>query len=108
MPLHLGFAESNQPQSLTNGVTTWSATSRWDFLWQLGALGGLAFSNGRAFAAEKLPPGLARLVEQFVIEALPEGGVDRDKSIWQKRGRGAAVGGKAFEGGIDPRYFRFE
>ncbi len=82
--------------------------TRRDFLWQLSAAGIFALSDWRALAADKLPPGVMRLVEQFLIEALPNGGVDLEKSIWQKRGRGAAVGGKAFEGGIDPRYFRFE
>lgn len=84
-------------------------TSRRHFLRQLGAVGLLSTQlNPRLFAAEAFTPGVAQVVEQFVLEALPEGGVDREKSIWQKPGRGAAVGGKAFPGGIDPRYFRFE
>jgi hypothetical protein len=84
------------------------ATTRRTFLRQLGALGALALCDQRTFAAKPLPAGAARLVDQFVFEALPEGGVDKAKSLWQKPGRGSAVGGKAFVGGIDPRYFRFE
>ena len=84
------------------------ATTRRHFLWQVGALGTSAFLHRSADAADAIPAGVTRLADQFVREALPEGGVDVAKSIWQKPGRGAAVGGKTFAGGIDPRYFRFE
>lgn len=84
------------------------ATTRRGFLRQLGVLGTLACCGQAVSAASPLPAGAARLVDQFVFEALPEGGVDKAKSLWQKPGRGSAAGGKAFVGSIDPRYFRFE
>ena len=74
----------------------------------MSAIGVLTLCGQRTFADDLLPLGIARLVDQFVLEALPEGGVDKAKSIWQKPGRGAAVGSKMFPGSIDPRYFRFE
>ena len=59
--------------------------------------------------ADALIPALVdRIIREFVNESTPDGGVDRTKSIWQKPGRGAAIGGNAFPGDIDPRYFRFE
>jgi hypothetical protein len=84
------------------------ATTRRRFLRQLGVAGTLAFCGQANSAPNPLPPGVARLSDQFVLEALPEGGVDKAKSLWQKPGRGSAVGGNAFAGDIDPRYFRFE
>ena len=58
---------------------------------------------------DQLPPLIARLLEAFVQEALPNGGgVDRAKSLWQAPGRGVAAGSQMFVGGIDPRYLRFE
>ena len=57
--------------------------------------------------ADALPAEIARLADQSVIEALPEGRVDKTRRIWQKPGRGSAVGGKAFAGDIDPRHLRF-
>ncbi len=59
--------------------------------------------------ANPLPPLIARLLDEFVKETLPNGGgVDRAKSLWQAPGRGAAAGSQMFAGQIDPRYFRFE
>ena len=78
------------------------------FLWQIGAASTFVFLGRGAPAVGVLPTGVLRLVEQFVNEALPDGGVDIFRSIWQRPGRGAAVGGNTFAGGIDPRYFRFE
>ena len=62
-----------------------------------------------AEAPDRLPPLIARLLEAFVLEAIPNGGgIDRAKSRWQAPGRGAAAGSQMFVGGIDPRYLRFE
>ena len=59
--------------------------------------------------AGELPPLVARLLKEFVKEALPNGGgIDRSKSLWQAPGRGAAAGSQMFAGQIDPRYLRFE
>jgi len=44
------------------------------------------------------------VLEPFVSEALPEGGVDMSRSRWQKPGRGY---GSIFPGGPDVRYLRF-
>lgn len=79
------------------------ATPRRHFLRQVGALGTSAFLDRSVHAADTIPTGVTRLADQFVREALPEGGVDVAKSIWQKPGRGTAVGGNSFTGGIDPR-----
>jgi hypothetical protein len=56
-----------------------------------------------------LPALIDSLLNEFVIETLPDGrGVDRGRSRWQARGRGSAAGSAMFAGSIDPRYFRFE
>jgi hypothetical protein len=81
--------------------------TRRTFLRQLGAAGALALHPWALAASRSLPAGVKRLVEQFLGEALAEGGVDKTRSIWQKPGRGSAVGGSMFPGDIDPRYFRF-
>jgi hypothetical protein len=45
------------------------------------------------------------VLEAFVAESLPEGGIDAAKSLWQAPGRGA--GNSLFPGGVDVRYLRF-
>ena len=55
----------------------------------------------------ELPFTVARVMEAFVSEALPDGGVDHTRSLWQKQGRGAASESEMFPGKIDPRYLRF-
>jgi hypothetical protein len=48
-----------------------------------------------------------RILDAFVAESLPEGGIDAKKSLWQKPGKGSASGSSMFPGGIDVRYLRF-
>jgi hypothetical protein len=50
---------------------------------------------------------LQRLLEPFVAEARPEGGIDAAKSPWQAPGRGSAAGSNMFPGQVDVRYLRF-
>jgi hypothetical protein len=54
-----------------------------------------------------LPTGAVGVLQAFLDESLPGGGVDRAKSLWQSPGRGAAAGGDMFPGKIDPRYLRY-
>jgi hypothetical protein len=88
-------------------------SSRRDFLRGCAAIAGAALlGTSPTFADEhdsaKAPPLFEALLNEFVTETLPDGGVDRAKSRWQKPGRGAAVGSNMFPGQIDPRYSRFE
>jgi hypothetical protein len=48
-----------------------------------------------------------RILDAFVAESLPEGGIDAKKSLWQKPGTGSASGSSMFPGGVDVRYLRF-
>lgn len=48
-----------------------------------------------------------RILDRFVEEALPDGGIDASKSLWQKPGRGSASGSDMFPGGVDVRHLRF-
>ena len=48
-----------------------------------------------------------RILDAFVAESLPEGGIDAKKSLWQKPGTGSASGSNMFPGGVDVRYLRF-
>jgi len=48
-----------------------------------------------------------RILEPFVNESLPAGGIDASKSLWQKPGRGSASGSDLFPGRVDVRYLRF-
>ena len=66
----------------------------------------LAAAVRRTGVAE-LPFTVNQVMEAFIHEALPAGGIDRTKSIWQKTGRGAAAGSDMFPGKVDPRYLRF-
>jgi hypothetical protein len=88
-------------------------TSRREFIQGCAALTGAALlGTSRTVADEsvtaKTPALLDALLNEFVAETLPDGNVDREKSRWQKPGRGAAVGSNMFPGQIDPRYSRFE
>jgi hypothetical protein len=88
--------------------------SRRDFIHSCAALAGATLLPTRLTVAAgddalaQTPPLFKALLDEFVAETLPDGGVDRAKSRWQKPGRGAAVGSDLFPGQIDPRYFRFE
>ena len=62
---------------------------------------------GRVAERNELPEGVVRVAEAFLEEALPEGGVDRARSLWMNPGRGSAVGSKMFQADNDPRYLRF-
>jgi hypothetical protein len=46
-----------------------------------------------------------RILEAFVAESLPDGGLDRASSLWQTPGTGS--GNDLFPGGVDVRYLRF-
>jgi len=48
-----------------------------------------------------------RVLKPFMDEALPEGGIDASRSLWQKPGKGSASGSDMFPGKIDVRYLRF-
>lgn len=48
---------------------------------------------------------LERILQPFIEETLPNGGIDISKSLWQKPGRGFS--GNIFPGGADIRYLRF-
>jgi hypothetical protein len=48
-----------------------------------------------------------RLLQPFLDEALPEGGIDAARSPWQLPGRGSASGSDVFPGRVDVRYLRF-
>lgn len=48
-----------------------------------------------------------RILRPFIDEALPEGGIDASRSLWQKPGRGSASGSDMFPGKVDVRYLRF-
>ena len=73
------------------------------------ACSAIAVLPSRSRCADNATPELIdRLIHQFIAESSPDGGVDSSKSLWQAAGRGAAVGGNAFPGDIDPRYFRYE
>lgn len=50
---------------------------------------------------------MERILDAFVAEARPGGGVERGRSMWQSAECGAAAGSGMFEGDIDPRYLRF-
>jgi hypothetical protein len=54
-----------------------------------------------------LPSGAAGVLQAFLDESLPGGGIDRTRSLWQAPGRGAASGSDMFPGKIDPRYLRY-
>jgi hypothetical protein len=88
--------------------------SRREFVHSCAALAGAAFLPTRLTAVAggdalaQTPPLFKAVLDEFVAETLPDGGVDREKSRWQKPGRGAAVGSDMFPGKIDPRYSRFE
>jgi hypothetical protein len=69
---------------------------------------GTSRTFGESTDSAKTPPLFEAVLDEFVIETLPDGGIDRAKSRWQKPGRGAAVGSNMFPGQIDPRYTRFE
>ncbi|NUQ63467.1 MAG: hypothetical protein HUU20_13390 [Pirellulales bacterium] len=77
----------------------------------LAAMLGLVSAAGLPCMAEPstpcLPAGAAGVVQAFLDESLPAGGIDRTKSMWQAPGRGAAAGGDMFPGKIDPRYLRY-
>jgi hypothetical protein len=49
----------------------------------------------------------ARVIDAFLAECMPAGGIDARRSPWQVAGRGAAVGGTMFPGGVDVRYVRY-
>ncbi len=53
---------------------------------------------------QRLIGAMERILEPFVGEALPDGGIDVARSRWQKPGRGF---GPVFPGGPDVRYLRF-
>lgn len=53
---------------------------------------------------ERLATKIGQLLQPFLDESLPEGGIDVEKSRWQKPGRGF---GGVFPGGPDVRYLRF-
>lgn len=55
----------------------------------------------------RLPPAGAAVLQAFLSESLPEGGINQTKSIWQVPGRGSAAGHDGFAGKIDPRYLRY-
>lgn len=61
----------------------------------------------RGTGVVELPYTVRQVMEAFIRETLPGGGIDRTKSFWQKTGRGAAVGSDMFPGNVDPRYLRF-
>jgi hypothetical protein len=87
--------------------------SRREFIRGCAAIASAALlGTSRTFGFENdvatTPPLFESVLNEFVAETLPDGGVDRTKSRWQKPGRGAAVGSNMFPGQIDPRYFRFE
>jgi hypothetical protein len=48
-----------------------------------------------------------RILDAFVAESLPAGGIDAKKSLWQTAGKGSASGSSMFPGGVDVRYLRF-
>lgn len=50
--------------------------------------------------------GVQRILEAFIREVSPGGGIDPDVSLWQAQGRGSA-GGDLFPRGVDVRYLRF-
>lgn len=50
--------------------------------------------------------GVQRILDVFVAEAAPDGGIDPAKSLWQAAGRGAAGPGM-FPRDVDVRYMRF-
>ena len=50
---------------------------------------------------------LERILDPFVDECLPGGGIDLEKSRWQASGRGAGVGSDMFPGRADVRYLPF-
>jgi hypothetical protein len=58
-------------------------------------------------ARPSLPPGAVGVLQAFLDESLPTGGIDRTMSLWQAPGRGSAAGGSMFPGKIDPRYLRY-
>ena len=56
---------------------------------------------------DDLLAGVERIVAPFVDESLPQGGIDRGRSLWQSPGRGSASGSSLFPGGVDTRYLRY-
>lgn len=50
---------------------------------------------------------IRKILDVFVNESFPEGGIDTAKSLWQKPGRGSASGSDMFPGKVDVRYLRF-
>jgi hypothetical protein len=67
--------------------------------------------RGSARTAEpsqpSLPTGAVEILQAFLDESLPAGGIERTKSLWQAPGRGSAAGSDMFPGKIDPRYLRY-
>jgi hypothetical protein len=51
--------------------------------------------------------GVRRILDTFVAEALPGGGIASERSPWQAPGTGSASGGDMFPGVVDVRYLRF-
>ncbi len=61
-------------------------------------------SHSPAASPEALAPVLP-ILDAFVAETLPGGGIDAGRSLWQAPGRGA--GNSLFPGDVDVRYLRF-
>jgi hypothetical protein len=73
----------------------------------LAAVGIIWTTQCTAAEQQTLPQGAAEVLQAFLDESLPQGGIDRAKSLWQAPGRGAAAGSDLFPGKIDPRYLRY-
>ncbi|MCC6443733.1 MAG: hypothetical protein IT210_09800 [Armatimonadetes bacterium] len=50
---------------------------------------------------------IEHILKAFLAEALPDGGIDASKSLWQEPGTGSGAGSDLFPGRIDPRHLRF-